>query len=469
VTRAYGLLVAAALVSGVAVAAAIAGKSALVAAVMVVAVLLPLAHGLFRIISGAIRKLDVLDLFSPMVAFPLAYVVWFTLGTVDWIYDPIHVLYGMFDPMPAAIWGYVGLGLAGYLCGVLLVSRKGQRFPKPVHPSRFENQWNPSASRTLAVTLFGLVAVAYLALIARMGIPILSASAADDRLKIMALGPTHSLFLCSAWTLMTFLAAGSWTGRMSGWAAGIAVGLTSLLLLSLGGRTNFFVGLLTVLVCRNYLKRSVRFGTILLLVMVSFAAMSAYGFFRDVGAQGSESSWSLDELGVPGPIQPFIYSLTYVRGSVATFRDVSMIIPSEVPYQYGRLTLLPLATLLPGHHPLADAFFKDLLGHNFVGDGQPATPLGPLYCDFGAPGIFGGLFLFGVLAGKAYRALRERPEAGTVLVYAWIMQSGLFGLFSGLFPNITTLFVPLLWITLDWFLSLEPPQLRSRASFRHGT
>jgi len=460
--RTYGLLVAMTLAAGLALLAAITGNRGLVVAVAAVIILSPLAYALFRLATLVVRKLDARDFFSPLVAFPLAYIVWFTLGTVDWIHDPVHIMYGMFDPMPTAIWGYASLGLAGYLAGVLCVT-KGQRFPASVDPTRFENHWNPSLSRALAVCFVALVVGAYVALIVRMGIPVLSASAADDRLRILALGPTHSLLLCSAWTLMIFLAAGYWTGLVGKKAAVTAVGLTSLLLLSLGGRTNFFIGVLTILIGWNYLKRAVRLRTLILLVVVSFAAMSAYGFLRDVGAQGSDSSWSLDNLGIPGQVQPFVYSLTYVRGSVATFRDVTMIIPSEIPYQHGRLTLVPLATLLPGHHPLADAFFKDLLGHDFVGDGQPATPLGPLYGDFGPEGIFGGLFLFGILAGKTYGALRERPEVGTVLIYAWVMQSGLFGLFSGLFPNITSLFVPVLWIGLDRFLLLEPPHLRNHA------
>lgn len=39
--------------------------------------------------------------------------------------------------------------------------------------------------------------------------------------------------------------------------------------------------------------------------------------------------------------------------------------------------------LLPGHHDTSDFYFKNLLGNDFVGQGQPATVLGLFCADFG--------------------------------------------------------------------------------------
>jgi oligosaccharide repeat unit polymerase len=452
-----------ALLCGMAGLAAVAGLSSMVSAVWTVAIVLPVGYGLFRALSFAVRKLDSRDFFSPLVAFPLAWIFWFTFGTVDFVDDPWHVLYGMFDPMPAAIWLYSALGLAGYLAGVVLAMKSHSWFPARTDSKQLvENRWRPSPSRTGLSILFLLMLGTYGFIVRKIGLPVISASAAETRLDVAGTGLAQVVFLCSAWTIMSFLPAGYAAGRWRGKVAIAGVAVTSVLLLSLGGRANFFLGFLSLLIAWNYLKRAIRVRALAFAVLTLFLAMSAYGFVRDQAYSSTDSLGYLDALGIPGPVQPMLYAFTYVRGGVATFRDVTVIIPSEIPYQHGRLTFLPLATLLPGHHEMADMFFKNILGHDFVGLGQPATPLGPLYGDFGPPGIFAGMLSFGLLTGWLYRRMREQPTVGRVLVYAWVMQTGLLGLFASLFPYITTLFVPLLWVGVDRFFSLAPPRIGLR-------
>jgi oligosaccharide repeat unit polymerase len=299
-------------------------------------------------------------------------------------------------------------------------------------------------------------------LVIRMGIPVLSAGAAEDRLRVNNFGPTQSVFLCAAWTMMVFLPASYWMGRLGKKLTVAGVVVVSALLLSMGGRGNFFIGGLTLLIAGNYLRRRLRIRTLILLATGLFAGLSAYGFLRDSAFRDADSFTYLEQIGIPVPVQPLVYGFIYMRGTVATFRDVTEIIPSEIPYQHGRLTLLPLSTLLPGHHEMADLFFKNILGHDFIGLGQPATPLGPLYGDFGGCGIVAGMFAFGTLAGALYRRMRQRPAIVTALVYAWVMQTGLLGLFASLFPYITALFIPLLWLALDRLLSSQGPGMRSR-------
>ncbi|MGA9389643.1 MAG: O-antigen polymerase [Candidatus Sulfotelmatobacter sp.] len=275
-------------------------------------------------------------------------------------------------------------------------------------------------------------------------------------------GATQAVFLSSAWTLMVFLLAGQAARRWSGKVAMTGAAVTSVLLLSLGGRGNFFIGFLTLLIAWNYLKQGIRLQALVLAVVVLYAMMSAYGFVRDQAYRGADSANYLDAAGIPPLVQPLVYAFTYIRGGVATFRDLSALIPSEIPYQHGRLTLLPLSTLLPGHHEMADMFFKNILGHDFVGLGQPATPLGPLYGDFGLPGIFGGMFCFGLLVAALYGRMVSQPGVVRVLVYAWVMQTGLVGLFGSLFPYVSNLFVPLLWLGMDWFFAFVPPRVGER-------
>jgi oligosaccharide repeat unit polymerase len=101
---------------------------------------------------------------------------------------------------------------------------------------------------------------------------------------------------------------------------------------------------------------------------------------------------------------------------------------------------------------MSDIFFRNVLGNDFVGVGEPATLLGPFYGDFGAPGVFIGMFAFGLLLALLYRRMQSAPDPFRILIYAWVLQSGLFGLFATIFPYITTLLLPLLWYGLHRFL-----------------
>jgi oligosaccharide repeat unit polymerase len=444
---------------GVGWLATVAGALNVLSGLTAVALVSLLVYGLFRLAGSVVARLDARDFFSPLIAFPVAYTLWFSLGTVDFVDDPWHVLYGMFDPMPVIMWFYSAVGLAGYVAGVLLIRRGFAWFPARPVPSLVENRWRPSSSRAGLYILVGLMVGTYAVIVQQIGLPVLSAAAAETRLDVASVGVTQAVFLCSAWSVMAFLVAGYAAQRWTGKAAAAGVAVTSVLLLSLGGRANFFLGFLTLLIAWNYLKQGIRVRKLVLAVVALFVAMSVYGFVRDQAFQGPESVGYLDAAGVPAAVQPLVYAFTYIRGGIATFRDVTALIPSEIPYQHGRLTLLPLATLLPGHHEMADVFFKNILGHDFVGLGQPATPLGPLYGDFGVPGIFAGMFGFGLLVGGLYRRMQRQPTAGRVLVYAWVMQTGLLGLFASLFPYISTLFVPLLWMGVDRFFTLSPPHI----------
>ena len=184
---------------------------------------------------------------------------------------------------------------------------------------------------------------------------------------------------------------------------------------------------------------------------MAFLGLSAFGYVRDTADSDSSLQWML-AVGIPPQMVPAATAAVYVRYSIATFRDVTEMIPAHVPYQLGALTLAPFKTFLPGRQNMSDIFFRDMLGNDFIGVGEPATLLGPLYGDFGVAGVFFGMFAFGLLLAFLYRRMRAAPDPFRILMYAWVLQSGLFGLFATIFPYITTLLLPLFWYGLHRFL-----------------
>jgi oligosaccharide repeat unit polymerase len=227
--------------------------------------------------------------------------------------------------------------------------------------------------------------------------------------------------------------------------------LTSILLASLAGRSNIFVPGLTLLIARHYAGKRIDLRSAIALALVAFLGLSAFGYLRDTADSDSSLQWML-AVGIPPQMVPAATAAVYVRYSIATFRDVTEMIPAHVPYQLGALTLAPFKTFLPGRQNMSDIFFRDMLGNDFIGVGEPATLLGPLYGDFGVAGVFFGMFAFGLLLAFLYRRMRAAPDPFRILIYAWVLQSGLFGLFATIFPYITTLLLPLFWYGLHRFL-----------------
>ena len=445
--KALSILVAAALAAGVALLEALAGNTGKVTAIAVLAVVVPVAYGLFRWLKPLARKFELKDIFSPLVAFPLLYTAWFIVGSIDLVQVPRSVAYGLFEPVPWYVLGYAALGLGAYGLGVMLQKRR-------VEPKReirtVEFPWTDSWFWAVVVGLGATMVVFYGIIVAGIGmIPALDPAAGEVRLEIRSYGPAQAVLFTCAWTLIPLLMMYVWKRRPA-WHVrflcygGVAV--TTVMLLSLGGRTNAFLPVLTTLIARHYVKKRFSAGRLALVGAVLFSMISLIGYTRDMSLTGA--NFGDDRLGIPGQIVPFIYSYLYVRYPVATFRDVTEMIPRKVPYQYGAMSLGPLTTLLPGHHEQSDMFFKDMLGNDFVGAGQPATLLGPLYADAGLFGIVAAMFLTGMLTARAHAWMLAEPTVLRVLLYAWLMQTLLFSLFLDLFPFITTIWIPTFWVGL---------------------
>jgi len=131
---------------------------------------------------------------------------------------------------------------------------------------------------------------------------------------------------------------------------------------------------------------------------------------------------------------------------VTTLRDIVDIIPKAVPYQQGYLSFGALTSLLPGHHVSSDMFFRQILGLDFVGFGQPATLLGPMYGDFGILGIVLQMTILGFAFTRLYYRMLRKGETITALLYAWTSHAILFSLFGSLFTYFILAAVPVGWL-----------------------
>lgn len=412
----------------------------------------------FRVAKGIAS----LDIFSPLLAYPAAYSCWFILGSIDFVELPSTISFGAFDPIPAVVLYCAALGLVAYFLGITWNGRRQIAGPAKSLPN-ISFAWVDREFRQVVTVLMIGMTGAYAYIVAFLGIPILHLSAlAEERPDLNNIPLYHWVatpFFAAAFTVSFLLLSRIFTTSGPLFAKRnrphiLGVLFVLLLLLSLAARAYVVPLLITGIVLYHYVRQPLTIKRFAGLLLAIFIALSVFGFARDLAGADSDagiSEW-LRTAGVPGFVQPFIYVGLYFRYTVATFRDVIQIIPAQVPYQYGAITSLPLQSVLPGHHEMSDFYFKHLLGNEFVGQGQPATVLGPFYADFGVVGIFVGMLGWGVLLTALYRWMLRDRTTYSAMIFAWTTQAGLFGLFGGMFGYLDTLLVPLSWVVLHAYM-----------------
>ena len=391
-----------------------------------------------------------LDVFSPLVAFPLAYVLWFGLGSLTFLWES--------DP-PRHL--YFALGLLAYLAGALVTHRKGESVREACRPPE-RIPWGARRFRLTTLVFFLLMTGSYLVIAAQIGIPAIHA---DVDLRREALGSHHYLvavLLSSATTLMLFSAADLWTVNrvLAPFLSGGILGLAVLMLGSFGNRGFLIVPVLTLLILRHYWRRHIPAGGLAIILAVVFLASVAYDYarVRALRNEWRDSAWS-----------ELLYSSAafILHTNLSNFRDIVQAIPSEVPYQRGYLTFGAMLQILPGHHESSDEFFKRILANDFVGGGQPGSVLAPFYGDFGLGGILAGMLLLGAFSGKAYEWMRKNPTLFRILLYSWLAQTALFSLYGALVTYIITLWLPFMWWLLQrWMCTQEAEEARNQQAVR---
>lgn len=395
------------------------------------------------------RWLNRQDLFAPWVAFPIAYIIWFSVGSINLVDDP--------DPPP---YGLIALGLACYLLGVWIGKRGGKKFPGKLIPTAIDTR-SPERLH-LWLLIIGIASLlAYLWIAALMGIPGFGSEAAESRLKLLNFGKSQFIFLCGAWTLLILLPTRLWLGNQTlfgRFAIWFVILIGSIMVLSLGSRGNLLIPLATIFICRHYIFRSTKLRWAIPLGIALFVTASLFGWARDkmvtVGGIGNLDLTSTS----------FTSLYFYVHNTVTTLRDVVATIPRAVPYQYGYLSFGALASLLPGHHISSDMFFRQILGLEFIGFGQPATLLGPMYGDFGIWGVASQMFLVGMCYTRLYSWMVSRRSLFRIEVYAWVSQLVLFSLFGSLFTYFIDLAIPVGLIILHTYFLSESEQGRNTNS-----
>jgi hypothetical protein len=402
------------------------------------------------------------DPFEPIVVFALAWGVMFVVRPLAMVIREDFVFYGV-DIGPKLDTSVL-LGLVGAVAFVVGYELDSPRMFVQRLPRLPANDLTSRAS--LAAVVVGITATTiFVVFLLWSGgtqvVGILFDGRSEELNEVLRDSPLFlwslSLAVVPA-ALVGFAVAYVHPGRLTIAVAALLCALALFRIAPTGGR-GYILTLLGTAVVFVYLHRGKRPGPVAVAVGLIVALVGSYAILmvRDADARDSVGS-VLERLVSPGHV---LAPLTKRPDSemAPALAGALTVIPSELRHRYGAATFGDLAA-----RPIPRHFWAEKpLPHTIVvteavwpvaretGDFQPAfTPLLSFYWDFGVPGAFLGLALYGWIARLGYGYFSRDPRNTTTqLLYALALSTLVVAVRSDpvlLFFHLVVMFGPVLTI-----------------------
>ena len=392
------------------------------------------------------------DLFSPLIAFPLLYIVYFGFGSLS--------IFPNTDKIPLQQWTYYLVGIISYFAGILLVSTARRGINSHQRVTMYK--WNQTR---LWIAIYALVVVGTFFEILRYrqtGIPIFSGDVAALRVQANISGyftllANGSFQLALLLIFANFLARGKlkWSKVYTLWNILIVMYLF-FMLFSSGNRGTWMFPLGALVVIYSYLKKHISMQQAITAVAIGMVFISIIGYHRVVNLYGTGwGKWVENYYDLPQYGRFWWPAYTYVRNGPLKFKEITEIFPQKIDYQYGYHFFSPLTTILPGEQESPDLFIKRALQLEFIGFGVAASMLSSFYIDFGLAGIVVGMFLCGLIAMLLFKWMKSQFTPFRVVIYGLFTAQLIFALYGNIFPHFGFLWLYILAIIVHLF-SKEP-------------
>lgn len=363
---------------------------------------------------SATRSKFRLDVFSPLVYFPILYSVFYGIGAI--VYSRRQ---GVTLPGYEYTWYFAGL--LTYFVGVLTA----MWLPWPRRKGR---DWNIKRVRQAILGLFALGAVSFAYIILRSGVPIFSRDVEAVRTFVIEQVGGYLINMASVLQIVVILlfvyAFVYLKARLPlKYPVWVVLLIAALLLLATqGARRRLAEPLLTAIIAYHYFHKRLSVTNLIIL------GSGAFLLFILAGALRSQGRIQLD----PAMINRVLYNEA-VRGASAMNTLVEAI-PARAPFFGWAGVLLPFAALAPGRQKLLDTVLKeDILEKSFRGGGWVPTLLGWFYANFGSAGIYVGMLLMGLLIGLLYQRMLRKNDVFSTTLYSYVATYYLSALRGGIF------------------------------------
>ncbi len=357
------------------------------------------------------------DLFSPLYIFPLSYIFYLFLGSLNF-------LQGGYDISPQQ-WSLYLIGLICFYLGSFIPLLKTSVWR--AEESKTERFWEQNRLILFVLVIFCLAVFARMWIYVRSGIPLLSKNINIVRLQASQMGYLAELSMSTEVVFMLSF-AGLILYRKKRILFITLILISLLFSLLTGTRTSLIRQLFPCIILYHYLVRRISIKTFGIIVLLSLIFIGSMGLVRVYSEFGSQSTMTLKRENY----KPVFYWLYFVlrdfkHGPTGLARVLEMI-PSKFGYQHGKLHILPLLMPLPGSQPQPGVIFKNMAGLEFTGVGMAATMLAVQYADFGLPGIILGMFFIGILFEYTYLLARRKKHPFYYLLYGSLFITLILGI-----------------------------------------
>ncbi len=347
-----------------------------------------------------------IDFFSPLIIFPLAYVLYLYVGSLDFVQDQYII--------SERQWIYYLFGILAFYLGAFIPALNSKI--STVKGSRQTGEWDRKRLLVVLFVLFAIALIARFMIYESSGIPLLSKDIMSVRLQASESGYLGQVGMSTEVIFMVSI-AGLFMFKKNRLFFIFLIAITLALALLTGTRTSIIRQMFPSIILFHYLVKRVSKKAILTIVLISLIFIGSMSFLRLYREWGPSSTQYLASQNV----KPVFYWLYFVsrdfKHGPEGFARVLEVVPQKYGFQYGKLHALPFLFPLPGNQLAPGEVLKQMAGLEFKGVGMAATILAPQYVDFGVLGIILGMFLIGFISEHVYQLARHRNLPVYYLVY----------------------------------------------------
>lgn len=382
--------------------------------------------------------------------FSVAYILFFTIGVIQWIPDP-HIDWAFWlQPVSLQTVLLLNVGLLCFAFGWLSIIKFKEKPPVIFTvPSEHNNKL---FALMLSSLVFSIAISAFM--FSKGGIPALSDNAQVARMqfadKFSQLVTVTSISCHSVIYLSIALYKNA--KKMKKLLLTLGFLCSFFILFAFGGRYFVIDPAIVAILLFNFYIRPIKVKNIILVATIGLLIFSIYGNYRESQYLGvSRTQIYKQELGFPNNFSAMMVpALQYMKVPTVVLSHELEMVPNSVPYQMGSLLLHPFQEFLPGTHPTEDVWLKEkIINISFdIGVGTPGSLLSVFYGDFGWIGVIIQMFLLGLGLKLLSYFMVKMKSVQWVVVSSIMIKSALMGLFLSVFHFFINMIEPVFFLLL---------------------
>ncbi len=426
------------------------------------------------LLSSGSKKNPGIDIFSPAVLFPSLWIGCVAVGS--------RIISIQQSEWNTTMWLAVTFALTGWIIGYFL---SNLIFSAPLNSSdifippfkkKLSHIWGRKNFDVLILFwfTFALICTAYEFKYVLGGIPIFGMNWEEDRFISLSgyAGRLIHIISYSMITLAMVIQAQLFSQKkifsVNNLYYMIMLFLSLCICAMWGSRHTLFIPITVGVVLFHYLHYTMRIRHFIILGLAGLIFVGGIGYLRtstvwqDVDIDYTEV---LQELGYEGQYPIFDQAHNTIAINFETFHWLTDTVPQSREYQLGKFTFFPLYSMLPGKQDTLGEWQNKAWNTGFYAN-LTSTFMGPLYVDFGLPGIFIFTLLFAFFITILYKNMFKKPSIFNILFFAFFVNHIVMMPYDNTLTKLHFFFnILFLWFT-DIFCK-DNPEIKDNITYKN--